>query len=187
MRHKITLLLAFIAFILSACSITKWKDLSPYTNLLIGTNNGTTNFSILDKGYDAILEAEGEGIKVKSNSYNNNRDGGDGWLVLFFDDGNSRNLLADEEGEAYTLSFEVKTNTKNTVMQIRHSQGNKDGTQIDFGTAVIEKPDKWNQIILTGTVTGYDSTSQGIYFDLRDNPAGTEISIRNLKLIKGAI
>ena len=153
-------------------------------NLLYGTNLGTVNFTLLDKGYDAVLEAEGEGIKVKSNSYNNNRDGGDGWLVLFFDDGNSRNLLADEEGEAYTLSFEVKTNTKNTVMQIRHSQGNKDGTQIDFGTAVIEKPDKWNQIILTGTVTGYDSTSQGIYFDLRDNPAGTEISIRNLKLIK---
>lgn len=181
-KRIIPILLIFSMILLSSCTITKYKDLSAYPNLLMGTNNGTENFRILDKNYDGILEAEGDGIKVKMASHDDA-----GWLVLVFDDGHSRNLLEGPEGDAYTVSFEVKTNTKDTDIRVSHRKTNWEDNQINFGSTILNKTNKWIQVTLTGILTGTTASSQVLYIDLRHNPAGTEVSIRNLKLIKGAI
>lgn len=171
-----------MGLLLTGCSLMKYKDLSTYTNLLLGTNNGTQNFRFSESGFNALLEAEGDGIIIKMPNHDDN-----GWMVLIYDDGHSRELLSGPAGETYTIAFEAKTNTKNSTIKMSHKQGNAKEIQVDFGTAVIEKTNRWTQVILSGTLNGTAATSQGVYFDLRENPAGTEISIRNLKLIRGTV
>ena len=181
-KRVIAFLLVFAIGLLSACSISKAKDLSKYPNLLLGTNNGTENYKLMDNGYDATLESDGDGVKVIMTSHDDS-----GWLVLFYNDGQSQNCLAGNEGDTYTIAFEAKANIKDAEIRVSHKKGDSKASQIDFGTANLNKADKWTQVILTGTLSGVEASSQGVYFDLRHNPAGTEISIRNLKLIKGTV
>lgn len=180
MKKRLTLILLFSLILLSACSLSKYKDFSSYSNLLMGTNNGTANYRLMDNGYNASLEADGDAVKVTMSSHLDS-----GWLVLFFDDGNSRNILGESTGDVYTISFDVKTNMKDTEIRVSHKKADSKENQIDFGTATIKKVNKWSQVILTSKLTGAEASSQGLYIDLRNNPVGTEISIRNLKLIKG--
>ena len=151
-------------------------------NLLLGTNQGTTNFRLLDKGFNATLEADGDGVKVTSTSRDDS-----GWLVLFFDDGQSREILAGSAGAWFTLSFEAKSNVENADMWVAHRQTNAAENQINFGDLKLGEADVWKEYVLTGRLIGVAATSQGLYFDMRyGNPAGTEIEIRNLKLEKGS-
>ena len=151
-------------------------------NLLLGTNQGTTNFRLLDKGFNATLEADEDGVKVTSTTRDDS-----GWLVLFFDDGQSREILAGPAGAWFTLSFEAKSNVENADMWVAHRQTNAAENQINFGDLKLGEADVWKEYVLTGRLIGVAATSQGLYFDMRyGNPAGTEIEIRNLKLEKGS-
>ena len=179
-KRYISVLLVLVILLTSSCSITKTKDLSAYPDLL----HGTTNFSLSDHGYNATLVTEGSGVKVSASS-SSLRDGG--WLVLMYYDGQTRNLLADAAGDKYTIVFEAKTNTAGINIPVSHRNGNGQETQIEFGTATIPKANKWIQIILTGELLGVPANTQGLYFNLSFIPANTEISIRNLKLIKGTV
>ena len=183
MKKKTIVILLIVAIgIISACSISKEKNVSQYPNLLLGTNNGTDNFKLFDKGYDASLEPDGDGIKVTIHSHPD-----EGYLVLFYDDGHSKEILAGPEGDEYTLVFEAKSNVKNATIGIGHRQTDGQEIQIAFGSVTINKTNKWTQYVLTSTLKGIPETNQGIYFSLKHNPANTEISIRNLKLIKGKV
>ncbi len=150
-------------------------------NLLLGTNNGTQNFKISDNGFSAKLEPEGDGVKVVIPSHND-----EGWLTLEYDDGHSREVLSGPGGDVYTLVFEAKSNVKNATIVASHRQSNAKENQISFGTATFDKANKWTQFVLTGSLNGTPAALQVLYLDLRNNPAGTEISIRNLKLVKGS-
>lgn len=178
-KRLIVVGLLLVVSLLAACSISKYTDLSSKPNLLLGTNNGTKNYSLGDNGYNATLAAEGDGVKVIMESHNDN-----GWLVLQYNDGQSKDLLSGPEGEEYILAFEVKSNIKNAKVAVSHKQGDAKECQIDFGEVIIDRVDKWEQFTLKGQLYGVDATSQVLYFDLRNNPAGTEISIRNLKLVR---
>ncbi|MBR1561253.1 MAG: peptidoglycan-binding protein [Clostridia bacterium] len=157
------------------------EDKGDGTNLLLGTNQGTNNYSILDNGFEASLEADDIGIKVNMASRND-----EGWLVLFFDDGRSREILGGLAGEMYTLSFDAMSNMDGTEMRISHRQTNASENQISFGTVVINQSDAWQHIDLVGSLTGVQATSQGLYIDLRyNNPPDTTVYIRNLKIEKG--
>lgn len=149
-------------------------------NLLRGTNNGTANFTLHIKDYDASLKKSGNGIMLKIN-----KQADSGWLVLFYNDGSSCTVLSEPAGKIFTLSFDVKTNTAGTKIVVSHREGNSQNNQINFGTAVIENPDVWETVNLTGKVIGTEATTQGIYFNLKGNPVNTEIFIRNLKLAEG--
>ncbi len=153
------------------------------SNLLEGTNNGVQNFQLVDQGYSATLEPDGEGVKVTSTT----KEGEKKWLLLFYYDDNSKNILAGPAGEKYTISFEAKSNIKDALIKVSHKQSNALENQITFGTALLENADEWTQVVLTGSLEGVAATVQGIYLDIRDNPAGTEFSIRNLKLEKGEV
>ena len=148
-------------------------------NLLIGTNHGAGNFRLMDKGFDASVEKAGTGIKITSMARDPN-----GWLVLFFDDGHSRNLLSGPEGVPFTLSFEAKANTAGAEIRASHRQGDAQQNQIDFGIANISSVNTWEAFSLTGTLIGTPATTQGVYLNLKENTPGTEITIRNLKLVK---
>lgn len=149
-------------------------------NLLLSTNQGTTNFRLLDKGFNATLEADGDGVKVTSTSRDDS-----GWLVLFFDDGQSREILSGPAGAWFTLSFEAKSSVENAEIRIMHRQADAKENQISFGT--ISVTDEWQQYELTSMLNGTIATTQGLYFDLKcDNPVGTEICIRNMKMEKGS-
>ena len=151
-------------------------------NLLYGTNLGLTNFSLIQKGFDATLEPADDGIGVKVTAASRDDSG---WLVLFFDDGNSRKILYGPEGASYTISFDAKANTSGAKINVSHRQGNGQGNQIDFGTAIIDQTNQWQTFTFTGTLKGVPATTQGVYFNLKSNPPGTEISIRNLKITRG--
>lgn len=101
---------------------------------------------------------------------------------MFFDDGQSKEIFAGPAGEQYILSFDAKSNVENAILFASHRQGNSQGNQIDFGTATIGT--EWNKVVLIGRTIGTIATSQRLYLDLRSNPAGTEIEIKNLKLEK---
>ncbi len=182
-KRVISVVLIISLIFLPACTIRKFKDLSAYTNLLLGTNNGTQNYQLIDQGYNATMEADGEGVKVTSTT----KEGDQKWLLLFYYDENSKNILAGPAGEKYTIAFEAKSNIKDTVIKVSHKLSNAKENQITFGTATLKKANVWTQVILTGTLEGVAATIQGVYLDVRDNPAGTSISFRNLKLIKGEV
>lgn len=152
-------------------------------NLLLGTNQGTKNYKILDQGFNATLESpDGVGVKVTSTSRDDS-----GWLVLFFDDERSRKILAEPAGAWFTLSFEARSNVENAEVRISHRQTNAGENQMAFGTVKLRERDVWQRYCLSGQLNGTVATSQGLYFDMRyGNPAGTEIEIRNLKLEKGS-
>ena len=152
-------------------------------NLLLGTNQGITNYQILDKGFNAVMESpDGVSVKVTSTTRDDT-----GWLVLFFDDGKSRELLSEPTGAYYTLSFEAKSNVENAEIRIMHRQQNAAENQITFGTVKLGEADVWKRYETTSQINGIAAASQGLYFDMRyGNPAGTEIEIKNLKLEKGS-
>ena len=152
-------------------------DISATDNLLYGTNFGVTNFSLVEKGFGAILENDGLGVKITTSSRDDS-----GWLVLFFNDGNSCELLSGPAGVSYTISFEAKSSFPNTVVHVSHRQADWQENQIDFGTAVLPAANQWENFSLTGTLVGTKPTSQGVFFGISSVPENTEINIRNLRL-----
>ncbi len=155
-------------------------DTAGERNLLLGTNRGVLNFNIGDNGFNAKLAEEDDGVKVSFSERDDN-----GWLVLSFDDGRSRYLLSGPEGDTYTLSFRIKSNVKDAVVSVSHKNANSKDVQIDFGSITTKKAEEWEEIVLEGKLIGTEPSSQVLYFDLRNNPAGTEISFCDLKLEKG--
>ena len=165
-------------FLLYTWFLASGYHIADIGNLLRETNKGTKNFTLLDSGYDATLEKEGKGVKVTMNSHADN-----GWIVLFYNDGYSKDVLKSPQGDKYVLSFNIKSNIEHTHIRVSHKEKNAKNNQIDFGDAYIENSNKWVHITLEGTLTGEDITAQGLYIDLRGNPAGTTISIRDLRLV----
>ena len=152
-------------------------------NLLLGTNQGTTNYSISQKGFETELGAsdDGKGVKITITSKSEDAK----WLVLFFNDNQSRRKLVGPAGDQYTLSFEAKSNVAGATASISHRQTNWQGNQIDFGGIRIAEADVWQRFELTGKLIGEVEASQGLYITLAGNTAGAEIEIKNLKLEKG--
>ena len=151
-------------------------------NLLLGTNQGITNYSISKNGFETELTSP-DGREVKVTIISKSEDAA--WLTLLYNDGRSKEVLAGPAGEQYTLSFEAKSNVDNFNIRASHKQVDAKENQIDFGSASIGT--EWQTITLTGSLTGVDAAGQGLYLDLRYNSAGTGISIRNLKLERGTL
>ncbi len=146
-------------------------------NLLRGPNQ-VRNYYLYDNGYDAILE-NNDGFKVTMQAHKD-----EGWLVLTFDDHNSRYILDEPEGAIYSVCFEAKSNIDGARIQVSHKQPSAEASQIDFG--IVRINDSWNRYSMTGKLLGVPADSQVLYLDMRLNPANTEIYIRNLQLIKGS-
>lgn len=151
-------------------------------NLLLGTNHGTKNYSIIDKGYNAIIESpDNESVKVTTTSKDDS-----GWLVLFFNDGRSKEILSRPAGEEYTLSFDARSNVENAGISASHRRSDWQENQIDFGSVRLGEPNVWSQYELHGKTNGTVATTQGLYLSLSGNPADTEIEIKDLKLERGS-
>lgn len=149
-------------------------------NILRGTNQGLTNYSLRDKGFNATLEEDGKGIKVTMTTQDEK-----GWLVLFFDDGYSRDVLAEPAGELYMISFAAKSNIDSAVINASFRKADFKENQIDFGKATIGK--EWKTYSMAGKLIGTPATTQGLYLSLKENPAGTVIYIKDLKIEKGCV
>ena len=147
-------------------------------NILQGTNQGTTNYEILDKGFNATMEEDEMGVKVTIATQD---DGG--WLVLFFDDGDARNILSGSKGDVYTFSFLAKSNVESARIDVSFKQKDARENQIFFGT--VDVGNEWKSYKLIGELTGTAATTQGLYLDLRHNNPETTFYIRDLKIEKG--
>ena len=153
-------------------------------NLLLGTNQGVKNYSISQKGFETELETADDGIGVKIRIISKAEDAA--YLILFFNDNQSKGKLVGPVGDEYTLSFEARSNVAGATASLSHRQTNWQGNQIDFGGVRIAEADVWQRFKLTGKLTGEYEMSQGLYIALTGNTAGIEIEIRNLKLEKGS-
>lgn len=151
-------------------------------NLLLGTDEDK-NYHVIDNGFNAILDVESEGIKVTSTSRDES-----GWLVLMFEDGKSKDILSEKEGEYFTVSFDAKSNTDNAELIIYHRCSNAKDNQITFGKVRLGSNNQWNKYILSAKSLGVEATNQGLYFDIGcTNPKNTEISIQDIKLVRGMV
>ncbi len=156
----------------------EWAPAENDNNLLLGAENGIDGYKLINKGCDPTLEATEEGIKVTKAGHDD-----EGWLVLFFDDGHSREILSGPEGAKYSLCFDLKSNVAGANISVSHRNTNAKDNQIDFGKAVVEYGNAWQHFELIGVLNGVEATGQGLYFSLKNNPAGTEFYIKNLRLI----
>ena len=161
------------------------------TNLLAGTNNGTTGWSGSTKGGNVSITAIHSPSKLVDYPRIEFTDSGSRWRVATYNDASrARTIVANSAGKKFTLSFDAavtSSNGTNKTIQVFFKEGDSTDNIITFGSFSVPNVEVWNHYELTGTSAGGSITKQVIYFDLSTAMAvdGTAFKVCNLKLEEG--
>ena len=161
------------------------------TNLLAGTNNGTTGWSGSTKGGNVSITAIHSPSKLVDYPRIEFTDSGSRWRVATYNDASrARTIVANSAGKKFTLSFDAavtSSNGTNKTIQVFFREGDSTDNIITFGSFSVPNVEVWNHYELTGTSAGGSITKQVIYFDLSTAMAvdGTAFKVCNLKLEEG--
>lgn len=161
------------------------------TNLLAGTNNGTTGWSGLTNGGKVSITAIHSPSKLVDYPRIEFTDSGSSWRVATYNDASrARTIVANSAGKKFTLSFDAavtSSNGTNKKIRVFFREGDLTDNIITFGSFSVPNVEVWNHYELTGTSAGGSITNQVIYFDLSTAMAvdGTAFKICNLKLEEG--
>ena len=161
------------------------------TNLLAGTNNGTTGWSGSTHGGKVSITAIHSPSKLVDYPRIEFTDSGSSWRVATYNDtSRARTIVANSAGKKFTLSFDAAVTSSNGTNKMIHAsfkEGDSTDNLITFGSFSVPNVEVWNHYELTGTSVGGSITKQSIYFDLSTAMAvdGTAFKICNLKLEEG--
>ena len=161
------------------------------TNLLAGTNNGTTGWTGVTKGGKVSITAIHSPSKLVDYPRIEFTDSGSSWRVATYNDASrARTIVANSAGKKFTLSFDAavtSSNGTNKTIQVFFKEVDSTDNIITFGSFSVPNVEVWNHYELTGTSAGGSITNQAIYFDLSAAMAvdGTAFEICNLKLEEG--
>ena len=161
------------------------------TNLLAGTNNGTTGWSGSTNGGKVSITAIHSPSKLVDYPRIEFTDSGSSWRVATYNNASrARTIVANSAGKKFTLSFDAavtSSNGTNKRIPAFFREGDSTDNLITFGSFSVPNVEVWNHYELTGTSVGGSITNQVIYFDLSTAMAvdGTAFKICNLKLEEG--
>lgn len=161
------------------------------TNLLAGTNNGTTGWSGSTKGGKVSITAIHSPLKLVDYPRIEFTDSGSSWRVATYNNtSRARTIVANSAGKKFTLSFDAAVTSSNGTNKTIHAffkEGDSTDNLITFGSFSVPNVEVWNHYELTGTSVGGSITKQSIYFGLSTAMAvdGTAFKICNLKLEEG--
>ena len=161
------------------------------TNLLAGTNNGTTGWSGSTKGGKVSITAIHSPSKLVNYPRIEFTDSGSTWRVATYKNASrARTIVANSAGKKFTLSFDAAVTSSNGTNKTIHAffkEGDSTDNLITFGSFSVPNVEIWNHYELTGTSAGGSITNQVIYFDLTTAMAvdGTAFKVCNLKLEEG--
>lgn len=161
------------------------------TNLLAGTNNGTTGWAASTNGGKVSITAIHSPSKLVDYPRIEFTDSGSSWRVATYNNtSRARTIVANSAGKKFTLSFDAavtSSNGTNKKIEVFFREGDATDNIITFGSFSVPNVEVWNHYELTGTSAGGSYTKQLIYFDLSTAMAvdGTAFKICNLKLEEG--
>ena len=161
------------------------------TNLLAGTNNGTTGWTGSTNGGKVSITAIHSPSKLVDYPRIEFTDSGSSWRVATYNNtSRARTIVANSAGKKFTLSFDAtvtSSNGTNKKIEVFFREDDSTDNIITFGSFSVPNVEVWNHYELTGTSAGGSITKQSIYFDLSTAMAvdGTAFKICNLKLEEG--